>query len=493
MPKFLLRQRWYPAKDLTDPPQVTVSMLVPLAVEGVAAAMAAWQVKASKRDAMEMFVPLALVPLADTDPAHIVTEVPTQLAEAHAGALIDGFSVDAFVRAWVKLHLGKAESVPSGTLRVGQTESLASAGLTDGGEWRIRYGKAEQSNTSIRIGERAILKVFRKLETGVHPELEVGRYLTQMGFTATPPLLAWIETDEGERASSTLSVLQRFVPNQGDGWSWTLERLGGAWNQEDQSALLHTMEWLRALARRTAEMHRAFAAGGETPAFRPEPVEAADLAEWASATATRAQRVFQELQAGGGHAGEPKSLRLASELQARRPLLERALRSLMEVPRTFAKTRHHGDFHLGQTLVVGNDAVIIDFEGEPLRPLDERRAKHCVLRDVAGMLRSLSYAVAAAERALPEDLPAQVREVAHVGLSKWHAQASTVFVDSYFEAAHDLSSLPVARRHAEQLLRFFLLEKALYEITYEMANRPDWIDIPLRGALDVLEQIAAAA
>lgn len=487
MPEFLLKQRWYPAKDLAAPPQVTADMLVPFAADDVAAAIAAWEVKSPERDTMKMFVPLALVPTAGADLSHVLTEVPTQLAGIDAGAVVDAFSLDAFVRAWVKLHLGVGASAASGTLKFGHTQSLASAGLEDGGEWPIRHGSSEQSNTSIRVGERAILKVFRKLETGVHPELEVGRYLTGAGFAATPPMLAWIETGADDHASCTLSVLQRFVPNQGDGWSWTLERLGSALRTGQQPPMLQTVDWLRSLARRTAELHRAFAAAGsDAPAFWPEPVEASDLVHWADATATRAMRVFQELEAGDGHA-EPRSRRLAFELRARKALLERTVQSLTEVPATFSKTRHHGDFHLGQTLVVDNDALIIDFEGEPLRPLAERRAKHCVLRDVAGMLRSFSYAVAAAERALPADLAPEGRQAARVRLANWIARASSEFVESYFAAAQGISSLPPDRKDAHKLLRFFLLEKALYEIAYERANRPDWIDIPLRGALDVLD------
>jgi trehalose synthase-fused probable maltokinase len=485
MPEFLSKQRWYPAKDARAPPQVTVNKLVPFAAPGVAAAIVAWQVKYYGREALNLFVPLAIVPIAEADRSHLLTEAPMELAGIDRAAIIDAFSQDAFVRAWVNLHLGVGESVALRTLQVGQTESLGSAGLEDAGDWRIRRGTAEQSNTSIHIGERAILKVFRKLEVGVHPELEVGRFLTRAGFSATPATLGWIATDDGP-TSSTLSVLQQFVPNQGDGWSWTLERLRCALNNEEQQPFIQTVEWLRSLARRTAELHRTFAADTEVAAFRPEPVEATDLESWSSASVTQAEHILKELEASSGQ-GEPQSLRLASELRSRSRLLKQALQSLTEAPPAFTKTRHHGDFHLGQTLVVDNDAVIIDFEGEPLRPLAERRAKHCVLRDVAGMLRSFSYAVAAAARAVPRDLAADGQRAARVRLANWHARACTVFLDSYFATAQGISSLPAARKHAERLLRFFLLEKALYEIAYERANRPDWLEIPLRGVLDVLD------
>jgi trehalose synthase-fused probable maltokinase len=152
------------------------------------------------------------------------------------------------------------------------------------------------------------------------------------------------------------------------------------------------------------------------------------------------------------------------------------------LPRDFLRTRHHGDFHLGQVLVAGDDAVLVDFEGEPLRPLAQRRAKHCVLRDVAGIIRSLSYAAAAVARSLP----AAKRE--HIALDQWQAQAARGFIESYFAAAQGLRSIPRDRAEAEALLDFFLLEKALYEVNYEAANRPDWIAIPLQGVLSLARQ-----
>jgi trehalose synthase-fused probable maltokinase len=165
--------------------------------------------------------------------------------------------------------------------------------------------------------------------------------------------------------------------------------------------------------------------------------------------------------------------------------VERSFESVGQLTADFTKTRHHGDFHLGQTLVCGSDAMIIDFEGEPMRPLAQRRAKHCVLRDLAGMLRSLSYAAAAAERSLAEELEGERLQRAQARLAHWQEAATTLFVRTYFSAAKGVSSLPTREEHTQALLRFFLLEKALYELVYEEANRPDWIDIPLRGVLNL--------
>ena len=172
----------------------------------------------------------------------------------------------------------------------------------------------------------------------------------------------------------------------------------------------------------------------------------------------------------------PETQHLAEDLLARRSALEARLRSALSAAPGFAKTRHHGDYHLGQVLVAGDDAVIVDFEGEPLRPLAERRAKHAALRDVAGMLRSLAYAAAQAERT-------------HRGeqFRAWKSEAARAYLDGYYDAAGGGIFLPTERTAADAVMRFFMLEKALYEVAYELANRPDWVNIPLRGVLAVLD------
>ena len=218
------------------------------------------------------------------------------------------------------------------------------------------------------------------------------------GFTATPSLLGWIELDAAASGlgAVTLSILQAFVPNEGDGWSWVLERLarGAGCGKASTEAFDEATSWLRRLGRRTAEMHVAFETDTDDPAFRPEPVLANDLQSWVAAAQATARRALDGLADAARLAPQARSL--AEALLARRDeTIERLQAMLGEVP-TFAKTRHHGDYHLGQVLATGGDAVIIDFEGEPLRPLAERRAKHAALRDVAGMLRSLAYATAAA-------------------------------------------------------------------------------------------------
>jgi trehalose synthase-fused probable maltokinase len=443
LPDFLQRQRWYPAKN-SDTPEVALSGLLPFAVSGVPSAVAVWRVTPPGQSPLHLFVPLALVPPEKADPAQVIA------ADTCDGGremrVVEAFSVDAFVHAWIDLLLGGGgEASGPVRLRTGRTGHLAEAGLEAGGGWAIRWGSAEQSNTSIRIGAGAILKVIRKVESGVHPELEVGRFLTETaGFTATPSLLGWVELDSAAlgHGAVTLSILQAFVPNEGDGWSWVLERLarGAGSGTGDIEAFDEATSWLRRLGRRTAEMHTAFETDTDDPAFRCEPVVADDIRSWVASAGGTARQALDLLADAARLA--PQARNLAEALLARRDEVAERLQAMLgEVP-AFAKTRHHGDYHLGQVLATGRDAVIIDFEGEPLRRLEERRAKHAALRDVAGMLRSLAYAAAAAERASPPDLSSAEREAVQGHLAAWEAQASQAFVDAYFEAARGGSFCP---------------------------------------------------
>ncbi|MDB5416543.1 MAG: treZ [Rubritepida sp.] len=461
MPGFLLGKRWYPAKD-AGLPEVALDRLHPLPMEDLAAAIAVWWVTPPGQAPMRLFVPLALVPTGQVPAGDVIAELDQSAASGDM-QLVEAFALDAFVRAFVREMLRDLNSARRRVAEVGA----------------IRRGSAEQSNTSIRIGAGAILKVLRKLEDGTHPELEVGRFLSDVaGFKATPDTLAWVELN-----GSTLAVLQRFVPNDGDGWSWVLDRLG-AGLQGDADAFFEVTAWLCQLGRRTAEMHRAFGTDTQDDAFSPEAVVQADISDWSSAAVAMARRALEGLRGALPQLdGEVRSL--AEDVLSREAAIEAALREDIEGATGFARTRHHGDYHLGQVLVTDGDAVIVDFEGEPLRPLAERRAKQAVLRDVAGMLRSLGYAAAAAARALPDRAAAS-------RLADWEADASQAFVDAYWEAAPDMPGVPAARADAERLLHFFMLEKALYEVAYELANRPDWLAIPLRGLLALLGRVPPA-
>ena len=509
LPAFLLQQRWYPAKDAGEP-TVAPRAIVPLAVAGIPAAASVWRVQPPGRAPLQLFVALALVPEGAAAPAQVIARLPASGTGGEAQVVVEGFSVDAYVRAWVDLLLQQRRDGRGAGLRCGRTRELPAAGLQPGGGWTIRRSRAEQSNTSIRVGDGAIMKVIRKLEEGPHPELEVGRFLTDdAGFASTPAMLAWADLDlaaaGGGDASLTLCVMQSFVANDGDAWDWVLRQLaaaertggdeGGGESGESNggaAALAGATQWLSRLGERTAQMHRAFGIATSDPGFAPEPVRDEDLQAWTAAAHAMARRALDGLAAGAANL-EPAARALYRSLQEQRGRLAERLDDLLKAPAWhFSKTRHHGDYHLGQVLVADGDAVIVDFEGEPMRPLAERRAKHAAPRDVAGLLRSVSYAAAAAVRALPDDLPADRRQQTQRRLDAWERDASARFLDAYLQAAQGMPGCPSDRPSALRLIRFFMLEKSLYEIAYELANRPTWVDIPLRGVLQLLQDDGAA-
>lgn len=313
----------------------------------------------------------------------------------------------------------------------------------------VRRIGGEQSNTSIVLGDAFVLKHFRRLAEGINPEAEVTRFLTERtSFRNAPRLAGHLEYRDARGATTTLAVVQALVPDAIDGWQWVLARL-----REPDGARV-TVRALRRLGERTADLHRALASDPHDPAFAPEPITPADVAGWAEAVAT------QVAAARAARRSEIVTVDPGRIYAGLAHLIGRQ------------KTRHHGDFHLGQTLyqpAIG-DWMIIDFEGEPLRSLDERRRKHAVLRDVAGMLRSLDYAaVSASDPVTP--------------LRDWQADAAREFLEGYRSAAGSAPFLPESDEAVREVVAVFEIEKAAYEIVYEANNRPDWIAIPERGLL----------
>jgi malto-oligosyltrehalose trehalohydrolase len=471
LPTYLLRQRWYPAKD-AGPPAVRLAALLPLDVPELSAAIAIWIAEPPGRAALRLFLPLALVSAAEIGESH-----PAEIGRRPDDAMVlaDAFAVDAFVRAFVRLIV-QADAVAPAPLHPARTTHVEVTALGKVVA-TIRRGTAEQSNTSIRIGEGAILKVIRKLEEGVHPELEMGRFLTaRSSFRAAPALLGWIDLD-----GTTLAILQAFVPNDGDGWSWVLGQLRRG-SREDTARCL---AWIRRLGAATAELHRALATSTGDAAFDPEPATFAYWERWIQDVDALARRVCESLRRSRSDL-DSDAVRIADAVLQRCAGLADALGGLLPPRASVARTRHHGDYHLGQILVRGEEAVIVDFEGEPMRPLEERRAKHVPLRDVAGMLRSFAYAAAVIERERAVASPASSDAVA-AHRRQWLRDAADAFLGSYF--ANTAAGVVTASGRAEtlRLVRLFELEKALYEVSYELANRPAWVAIPLASVLSLVD------
>jgi trehalose synthase-fused probable maltokinase len=316
---------------------------------------------------------------------------------------------------------------------------------------------AEQSNTSIVFDEELILKVFRRLEAGINPELEVLRFLTEQRFPNIAALGGWFAY-AGRPIDSTLGILQQYVADARDGWTLALDALG-----DDPEAFLLR---LRRLGEVTGEMHRALGSDANDPNFAPETPSFESLGLLTATVDEEIARLFLSL---------PDD-ELVEPISGRGEEVREQLRQ-MTYAGTIGKTiRTHGDFHLGQTLWDGEDWVIIDFEGEPARSLYERRRKRSALRDVAGMLRSFSYAISAARLQRGIETP-----------DDWEERARDHFLDGYY-ATVDPSLIPSGQESLRRLLSVFELEKAVYELRYEIDNRPGWVGIPVEGIRRLLEE-----
>ena len=376
-------------------------------------------------------------------------------------------------------------------------------GLRGSQNLAVRVSSAEQSNTSAIFGDRLIMKMFRRQQPGQNPDVEIGKYLTEeANFPHIPPFGGSIEVRRDGEEASTVALLQGLVQNEGDGWQWTLEELdryyettasvklpiavaGAARDETPAEAREYAAMYLDAaaiLGRRTAEMHRALASGHEA-AFAPHLPETGDLEAMRDQLAGHGAHAFDLLKTSLSHLPED-TIEPAGLALSRRGVLLTKFRALPALKNLGLWTRVHGDYHLGQVLRARGDFVILDFEGEPARPLAERRAKHSPLRDVAGMLRSFSYAAFAAltqyTTRRPEDFT-QLEPWARL----WEASVSREFLAAYREAIGDSSIVPAERRDFHALLDIYTLDKALYELVYELNNRPTWIRIPLHGILSL--------
>jgi len=375
---------------------------------------------------------------------------------------------------------------------------------------------AEQSNSSLLFGNRLILKIFRRLESGLNPDLEIGAFLSeQTPFRQTPPLVGYLEYRVGGGEPMTLGLLQGYVSNQGDAWQYTLDGLSRYYEQAaalppealqngpQKEGLLELaesdvppraheliggyLESVRLLERRSAELHLALASAPEGHAFAPEPFTAFYQRSLFQSMRNLTVQTLQVLHRKATELPEP--LRQAAQhIAGQETQVLNRFRSILEGKITALRTRVHGDYHLGQVLYTGNDFVIIDFEGEPARSMGERRIKRSPLRDVAGMLRSFHYAAYAAllggtggQPVRPEDFPAL-----EPWANFWQQCVSSVFLKSYLEVAAGARFLPENREELTRLLGVYLLEKAIYEIRYELNNRPDWLRIPLEGMSQLL-------
>src|SRR5882724_416448 len=376
--------------------------------------------------------------------------------------------------------------------------------------------KAEQSNSSIIYGDRVILKFFRRGEEGENPDLEIGRFLTEKkNFPHIPAVAGWLDYKGKDGKEMCLGILQAFVPNVGDAWQFTLKALSSFWKEARKYSEGHVgrlsqhaepvaaygqnlpaplldyispyLDAVRLLGKRTAELHLALASEPADPAFAPEPYTASFQRAFKETLQTLTERNLALLRMKL-HDLPPELHEKAKDLTARQNDILQRYDAALAHPIQAMRTRIHGDYHLGQVLYTGSDFVIIDFEGEPARPISERRVKRSPLQDVAGMLRSFHYAAFSFQlAALDEMTPTEIEDYdVRMWAESWYACVADRFLGAYFENVAGACFLPPNQHELSALLRLHLLEKAVYELGYELNNRPAWIAIPLAGISQLL-------
>jgi trehalose synthase-fused probable maltokinase len=333
------------------------------------------------------------------------------------------------------------------------------AGEGDGELGAVRPMGAEQSNTSLVIGGELVLKAYRRIEAGVNPELELLRFLTERGFPSIASLEGWAAYI-GTPLEATLAIVQEYVPGEGDGWEVALDAIASGRGDE-------FVERLRALGETTGAMHSVLASSSTDPAFAPEDPSVEALGLLTASVDEEIEELFVSLP-------ERDDL---EPILGRGEEVREQLRGLTHAGDVGKVIRAHGDYHLGQALLTDGGWVLLDFEGEPARPVVERRRKRSPLRDVAGMLRSFAYAASAASLERGVEPP-----------EGWEARARDAFLLGYLDEV-DHSLIP-SGSSLERLLAVFELEKAVYELRYELDNRPEWVRIPVAGIVRLLERAA---
>ena len=405
----------------------------------------------------------------------------------------------------------------NGELRAKQAGTYRDICPASAGVLKPKPMKVEQSNSSIIYGDRLVLKVFRHVEPGVNPDLEIGRFLSEnVHFPHVPAVAGWLEYSATDGQTATLGILQEFVPNQGDAWRFTLNSLAGFWQQATERlaelsslnppglyplkrsvlpmpAIMRELcgKYLDAaalLAQRTAQLHLALASESTTPVFAPQPFTQEFQAELAKSLREKTQNAFALLRSHVAEMTGDTRVEAERILEADSELLK-TFATAFSQPIAAMRTRIHGDYHLGQVLHTGSDFVIIDFEGEPARPIAERSVKLSPLQDVAGMLRSFHYAAFASVFATEAGANAHSEDTRQrlKAAQVWYLCVAAHFTNAYLDEAGGASFIPANEEQLATLLRLHLLEKAVYELNYELNNRPDWVRIPLAGISSLLD------
>jgi maltose alpha-D-glucosyltransferase/alpha-amylase len=495
MPNYLSKQRWFAGKS-AGYPSVTITE------------MGRWQPKQGMwllliaraqfpaDPPQEYLLPLALDWGAEHAGPHAALALAHVRQRASTGMLFDAFADEDFVRALLAALSERASvRLGAGTLRFTPTNALGALLPKRLAHAPVRVA-ADASNVSFVVGEQLFLKAYRRLRAGAHPEWEVGRFLTERSpCSAVAQTAGAIVLDRPSAEPTTIALVQAAVRNQGDGWKYTLRYLerslddaaaratDGKIDTGDHSSYLLLV---RTLAARTADLHRALSVKTGDPSFDPEPFTARRVAEWASAIGTELDATLSSLRARRGEL-PPEAREAAGRALGAAQRLHDAIAAHAAGPATALAIRLHGDYHLGQVLITKNDFVITDLEGEPGRSLEERRRKHTVLRDLAAMGRSFDYARVVAAKQFAAKPGAAAADV-HEFLEDWRTRVQAAFREAYREAIGDSPVLPPDLAEEERLRALATIERLLYEVRYELGNRPELVTVPLADLTAALEE-----
>ncbi len=512
LPIFLRERRWFAGKARKIE-SLQILDVITMPIENPRAFLVISKITYSDGLEETYDIPLALAPTPISPVGDSAQVMELHLRDSSAALqLSDAMAEPKFLDLLLDMiRQNSCVAGSEGELRARAGKSLAEIWHPGDPRPIPRLNRGEQSNSSVFYDRKLILKLFRRLESGTNPDLEMGSFLTEKtSFRNIAAVLGRLEYVHDGNCISC-GILQAFVANRGDAWEFTLQkaaeffRNGTAENSatlDSSNSILKLskqeipteiagiigeyLNWAKLLGRRTAELHLALASDSNDRDFRPEPFTDADQREFRHGSERLLRSTFQLLRQQCSFL--PLDIRETAEIVlAQEGYLKRRLDNFGGSHPSVMKTRIHGDYHLGQVLFTGSDFIIIDFEGEPSRPLAERRRKRCPLQDVAGMLRSFDYA---AHTALSHGFEGKDRQRLEIEATSWQKWVSVAFLRSYREMTAGASFIPESSAEFELMLEAFLLDKAVYELAYELNNRPAWVRTPLGGISQLLKNAA---
>jgi maltose alpha-D-glucosyltransferase / alpha-amylase len=520
LPAYLRERRWFGGKG-RQIKSARMQDAIPLDSSGVGVFLTFVFVEYTEGNPETYAIPLAFA--SGEHAGHLLEHSPqaalarVKIRGGDEGVLFDALFEPAVAEMFLNL-IGRRRRLRSDGYQLAGNTTRAYRQIMNRAEGPLppRISGAEQSNTSIIYGQEFILKLFRKMEPGVNPDLEIGRFLTQKGFEHSPPIAGWLDYHGSGREPMSVGILLEYVHNEGDAWEFTLDALSRFFDravttqeapefeplstenllqladQDPPEEAHHYFDtyldeaWL--LGKRTAEMHLKLASDPTNPDFAPEQFTSFSQRSIYQSMRTSTRQTMQALRRVRRRLPE-SVLAMADDVLSVEEQIEDRLRGVIQRRIDGIRSRTHGDYHLGQVLFTGKDFMIIDFEGEPARSIGERRLKRPPLRDVAGMLRSFHYAAYAAMSTQQQGGIIRDEDTEHLEpwIRYWYVWVASSYLKGYLEATRGSRVLPKDPDDLHLLLDVHIIEKAIYELAYEMNNRPTWVGIPLQGIRELVD------